>query len=290
MFKSIDAEIKSCKALNEKLDKDAENLDTDKLGSSYFLALKAQKVKNASNIVNLLHSATSEILDSKHEYKAGNCFYKIKTSHVSFTHETHAIEFKEKGVHKMFKSAVEFEDFIKQHYAREDGEEDKHVKRVNFETNADDDEEEDTGEEFLFEKADSEDYDCETLLKKQEEPDQEHVFEEEQTEDKSDEEERELSDLDKVCNLASILTKSVAFDEEDVALLVAKKAQLLKDDLKGRTSSKTLAKTHFQSTIEAREHVLTDAVRRGLLIPGSETFLFFVKKQAKLVDLAQKLY
>ena len=83
---------------------------------------------------------------------------------------------------------------------------------------------------------------------------------------------------------------SIAFDEEDVALLASQKAQLLKDEVKKRTSTKSLARDHYQSTIEEREMVLTDAVRDGLLVPGSDTFLFFVKKQAKLVDLAQKLY
>jgi lipopolysaccharide export LptBFGC system permease protein LptF len=156
--------------------------------------------------------------------------------------------------------------------------EDKQIKRVNFE-----DCDEDTGEQFMFEREES----------VQEEKEEGQHAEEEKEEKHSEQEaeaQEELSEVDKIRNLVSVLSKSVAFDEEDVALLTLKKAQLLKDQQKERTSTKALAKTHFQNTIDERETVLTDAVQRGLLIPGTETFLFFVRKQAKLVDLAQKLY
>lgn len=157
--------------------------------------------------------------------------------------------------------------------------EDKQIKRVNFE---DYDEDEDTGEEFLCEK---EQKDEDDLEKSEQQPNaQTSKVEDNEVEDE------ELNEMDKICNLASFLSKSVAFDEEDVAMLTLKKAQLLKNEQKTRTLTKAVAKAHFQSTIEERENVLSNAVKRGLLDPGSETFLFFVKKQAKLVDLAQKLY
>lgn len=163
----------------------------------------------------------------------------------------------------------------------------KQVKRVNFAEGDDDD---DTGEEFLFEK---------------EEDDEPQVTEETQVKEtpvviksivrkpvavEDEDEEEELSDMDKIRHLHGILFASNVFDEEDVAILASQKAQLLKAEVKKRTFTKSLARDHFQSTIDEREKVLTDAVRQGLLVPGSETFLFYVKKQAKLVDLAQKLY
>jgi len=159
---------------------------------------------------------------------------------------------------------------------------DKHVKRVNFE------EDDDTGEEFLFERDNEEEESKDACPLPSVLSQEERESEAEETEEF--EEEEELSAIDQVTRLSSIISMSTAFDEEDVALLASQKAKLLKDDLKSRTLTKALAQAHFQSTIEEREKVLTNAVKTKLLIPGTETFSFFVKKQAKLVDLAQKLY
>jgi epoxyqueuosine reductase QueG len=161
----------------------------------------------------------------------------------------------------------------------------KQVKRVNFADGDDDD----TGEEFLFEK-EEEDVQEEVVQEEVVRKPRKRVVIQDESEEEEEPKEEELSEMEKIRQLSSIICMSVAFDEEDVALLASQKAQLLKEEVKKRTSTKALARDHFQNTIDEREKVLTDAVRQGLLVPGSDTFLFFVKKQAKLVDLAQKLY
>ena len=147
-----------------------------------------------------------------------------------------------------------------------DHKDDIHVKRVNFT-----DKDEETGEEFLFDEVEKVDVQTSTIVEEAEDD----VF---------------ISELEQVRGCLRLVAPNAAFDQEDVAFLAGQKALLLNAELQSRTSTRALAQEHFETTIREREAILTTAVQRGDLVPGTDTFLFFVKKQAKLVDLAQKLY